>query len=70
MIRALFGTKANFRKERRLRNASYNGSSAYMKAMSLNVDAVRKLLGKLSRAEKEHWAQVAHQLNVLSAGFR
>ena len=40
-VTALFKTKSNFRRERRLCNAVYNGRSAYMKFKKLNATNVK-----------------------------
>ena len=63
MIRDLFKTKSNFRKQRRAMNAVYNGRSAFMKAKGLNAVSVKPVWDRLPGIEKERWAEIAHQLN-------
>ena len=63
MIVTLFETKANFRKKRRSQNTVYNGMSAFMKAKGLNAVSAKPIWDSLSRAQKDHWAQVARQMN-------
>ena len=69
MMRKLFDFNANGRRERRARNASYNGRSSFMEDKCLNVTTVRNLLGNLEKFGEEYRAKVARQLNVEAAWF-
>ena len=59
-IESLFKTKSNFRRERKLRNAVYNGRSAFMKFNKLNVNSAKDPWDRLSRGEKLYWVGFVH----------
>ena len=63
-ITALFKTKSNFRRERKLCNAVYNGRSAFMKFNKLNVSSAKDPWDRLSQSKKLYWTEVARQLNA------
>ena len=63
MIEDLFGTMANFRKERRAHNTVYNGRSAFMKHHGLNAVNVKSKWNALTANEKAYWALEARRLN-------
>ena len=67
MISNIFGTKANFRKERRARNTVYNGRSAFMKAKGLNAISVKPIWDRLSVEKKNYWTLVAQHLSEAAA---
>ena len=68
MIRSLLSTKSNFRRERRARNAIYNGRSAFARAKFLNVTTAQNFRGKHAERGEEFRALVARHLNVEADG--
>ena len=67
MVRKLFQNKANFRRERRLCSATYNGRSASMRAKGLNAVTVQEARGRPTNESEGRRANVARELNAIAA---
>ena len=67
MVRKLFRNKANFRREPRLRRATYNGRAAFIRAKGLGDVAAQEAWRRLVNEWELRRDNVARELNVSAA---